>query len=709
MLTELAHKAIYRYDRLDDLTEEEISNVIPGGIQNHRYNTGTDDLIATNANIESEYLTSRDFTPMDANSVPLITLNGESTITLEVIHQKYIEEGATSNQNSTVSIDSSNVDSNTTGTYTVYYTATNKLGGSNSLTRTVIYEDTTAPVIKLVGGTVIHERFDEYSDPGANADTGETITSVSNVDANTPGTYYVTYSATDDSGNTGTGVRKVIVRDRTGPVITLVGVNPYEIGSGKPYVEPGATADGGETVTLDTSELDSNTIGTYTVYYNATDDVGNKTTVSRTVIVVDGCPEILNLENVVTHVGDYDNRIGQQRKIALSNSGTIMAIASTRQNYVRVYQYSVEEDTWTMLGDTIKKNTGYNDGFSDETNFGQVIQLSADGKRLLVLSSRGSDQHTIARVYRYAAGSDSWGKKGNTIDYYHGGRTLVSHHGFMTDDSSYVYIIDQNIQTKPIEYEYVSTDSEYRSLGPWEEGRLIEHIFTSGNDPWLFKSYGNIAADMWYPSFGYSGNMTLNPPAGQENGLSVWMPDDDRVYTEFQIPNQDGNGFGRNFDFTDDMRRVAVSVYGTNNKGAVHILEFGYGVENSWSNSLVQTIEGEADGDYFGGDQYGGDVSISGDGAFLVVSSMYNNSDTGKIYTYKFDESTYSYSLFTTHTPPADTTRFGMSLTAARDGRSFATGTRFDSSGTDNGMVQLFRGNCDDVIAPVITLTGNNP
>jgi hypothetical protein len=43
-----------------------------------------------------------------------------------------------------------------------------------------------------------------------------------------------------------------------------------------------------------------------------------------------------------------------------------------------------------------------------------------------------------------------------------------------------------------------------------------------------------------------------------------------------------------------------------------------------------------------------------------------------------------------------------MSLTAARDGRSFATGTRFDSSGTNNGMVQLFRGNCDDVTAPVI-------
>ena len=334
MLTELAHKAIYRYDRLEDLTEEEISNVLPGGIQNHRYNDGTDDLIATNANIESETLTSRDFTPMDANSIPLITLNGESSITLEVIHEKYVEEGATSNQNSTVSIDSSNVDQYSPGTYTVYYTATNKLGGSNSVSRTVIYQDTTAPVIRLTdGGMTKHERGDPYVDAGATADTGETVTvDTSNVNSNTEGTYYVTYSATDSSGNTSNAKRKVVVRDTVGPVITLLGVNPYEIGSGKPYVEPGATADGGENVTLDTSQLDSNTIGTYTVYYNATDQAGNKTTVSRTVVVVDGCPEILNLENVVTHVGDYNDRIGQQRRVALSNSGTIMAVASTRQD-----------------------------------------------------------------------------------------------------------------------------------------------------------------------------------------------------------------------------------------------------------------------------------------------------------------------------------------------------------------------------------------
>ena len=412
----------------------------------------------------------------------------------------------------------------------------------------------------------------------------------------------------------------------------------------------------------------------------------------------------------MTHVGDYNDRIGQQRRVVLSNSGTIMAVASTRQDYVRVYEYSVEEDTWTLLGDRIKKNTGGNDGFSDEADFGQVIQLSADGRRLLVLSSRGSNQYTVARVYTYStAAGGSWGKKGTTIDYYHGGRTLTSHHGFMTDNADYVYVIDQNIYTKPMEYEYNVVEDEYRSLGAWEESQLVEHIFTGSNEPWLFKSYGDIASDMWYPSFAYSGNMTLNPPVGEENGLSVWMPDDNRAYTEFRIPTQDGNGFGRNFDFTADMRRVAVSVYGTSNAGAVHILEFGSNVENSWANSVIQTIEGEASGDYFGGNDAAGEVSISGDGDFLAISSPFNNSNEGKIYIYKFDDSSNTYSLFSSHTPPANTTKFGTSLVMARDGKSFAAGTRNDSSGTDNGMIQLFRGSCDDVIAPVITLTGNNP
>ena len=78
--------------------------------------------------------------------------------------------------------------------------------------------------------------------------------------------------------------------DTTAPVITLAngdeGTTNYTVERGTTYVDPGATADGGETVTVDTSELNMAVPGTYTVTYSATDLAGNTGTATRTVIVV---------------------------------------------------------------------------------------------------------------------------------------------------------------------------------------------------------------------------------------------------------------------------------------------------------------------------------------------------------------------------------------------------------------------------------------
>ena len=55
-----------------------------------------------------------------------------------------------------------------------------------------------------------------WTDAGATADTGETVTVVSStVDINTAGVYTVTYSATDTAGNVGTATRTVNVNPDT--------------------------------------------------------------------------------------------------------------------------------------------------------------------------------------------------------------------------------------------------------------------------------------------------------------------------------------------------------------------------------------------------------------------------------------------------------------------------------------------------------------
>jgi len=74
--------------------------------------------------------------------------------------------------------------------------------------------------------------------------------------------------------------------DTTAPVIKLTGDNPQEIVVGSGYTELGATTDDGAEVTINDSEF-MDAIGMYTIYYNATDIVGNAAVqVSRTVNVV---------------------------------------------------------------------------------------------------------------------------------------------------------------------------------------------------------------------------------------------------------------------------------------------------------------------------------------------------------------------------------------------------------------------------------------
>ena len=215
----------------------------------------------------------------------MITVIGDNPATVE-LGTTYEDEGATADGGETVT-SVSDVDSNTVGSYTVTYSATDPSGNTGTATRTVNVVDTTAPVITVIGDNpATVELGTTYEDEGATADGGETVTSVSDVDSNTVGSYTVTYSATDPSGNTGTATRTVNVVDTTAPVITVIGDNPATVELGTTYEDEGATADGGETVTS-VSDVDSNTVGSYTVTYSATDPSGNTGTATRTVNVVD--------------------------------------------------------------------------------------------------------------------------------------------------------------------------------------------------------------------------------------------------------------------------------------------------------------------------------------------------------------------------------------------------------------------------------------
>jgi hypothetical protein len=82
--------------------------------------------------------------------------------------------------------------------------------------------------------------------------------------------------------------------DTTPPVITLIGSDPFQLEVGTTYVEPGATAiddvdgDISANIAIDSSAVNTGTVGSYQVTYNISDAAGNPAIeVIRTVNVVD--------------------------------------------------------------------------------------------------------------------------------------------------------------------------------------------------------------------------------------------------------------------------------------------------------------------------------------------------------------------------------------------------------------------------------------
>jgi uncharacterized repeat protein (TIGR01451 family) len=177
----------------------------------------------------------------------------------------------------------------------------------DSCTFKVTINDTRPIVITLNGadpfGVECHTSF---VDPGVTATSPDpnatvTVTTSGTVDANTPGTYTITYSATDGT-HSATTTRTVNVEDTTPPMITLAGDNPMTVECHSTFTDPGATAAtddcSGNLPAGDiqaSSNVDLNVPGTYTVTYTITDPAGNQGAAVRQVHVVDTTPPTIAL------------------------------------------------------------------------------------------------------------------------------------------------------------------------------------------------------------------------------------------------------------------------------------------------------------------------------------------------------------------------------------------------------------------------------
>ncbi|MEZ4883302.1 MAG: DUF5011 domain-containing protein [Chitinophagales bacterium] len=288
--------------------------------------------------------------PLDANGDPILQQvladSGPPTIFLEplleingglyslgffeeidvVAGSEYVDSGAISQDDgdffgcpSSVTVDNPVDTANPTPVdqpFQVVYTATDHLGKSASLTRlvNVIGIDAEAPFIQLLtaradsiqeDGAVYEIEVEVggvWQEPGFialdNVDlvmTDDVVIGGDTVDLENVGTYIVTYTATDNAGNSASVTRQVVVRDGTAPTVGLIGPVPVVVPCNGNYFEFGANAfdavDGTLQVEVGGDCVCTTTAGSYIVTYTATDASGNTTTESRLVIVQGNCAE----------------------------------------------------------------------------------------------------------------------------------------------------------------------------------------------------------------------------------------------------------------------------------------------------------------------------------------------------------------------------------------------------------------------------------
>jgi len=192
--------------------------------------------------------------------------------------------------------------------------------------------DTTAPVITLTGNNpVTIELGDTYTDEGATAtdESGDiTVTTSGTVDTSIVGSYTLTYTATDASGNDATAVvRTVNVVDTTAPEVICQNITIELNESGFATVNTEDVDDGSNDLSgiqeysIDIDYFDCSMIGDNNVTLNVIDNNGNSAQCTSVVTVIDNiypvaiCNNIsISLENMFAEIsiedidnGSYDN------------------------------------------------------------------------------------------------------------------------------------------------------------------------------------------------------------------------------------------------------------------------------------------------------------------------------------------------------------------------------------------------------------------
>ena len=240
-----------------------------------------------------KYAEERTFKVVDTTA-PEITLVAAPDYYTNPAHD-YVEEGFTATDNYDGDITAQVVSEIKDDK--VFYNVTDSSGNTATAERTIIYKDVIAPVITLTeGNNIARDKGSDFTDPGFSAtdecdgDLTSKVTVSGTVDGHTYGTYTLTYTVVDSSGNIGEIKRTVQIADLKKPVISLNGDLKTYIKVGTTYTDPGFSAsdnmDGDITSKVAVSGgVDTSKMGINTITYSVSDSYGNATTATRKIYV----------------------------------------------------------------------------------------------------------------------------------------------------------------------------------------------------------------------------------------------------------------------------------------------------------------------------------------------------------------------------------------------------------------------------------------